>query len=73
MIALERTRSPSLDKIDAVRSQSHLMDWTAQTVVDAELSDLSPEAIAVARKGFAEHNASRSIGSRRAIPSPTSH
>lgn len=35
------------------------MDWTAQIVEDAELSDLSPEAIAVARRGFAEHNASR--------------
>lgn len=55
----ENTEPLSIDKIDAIRSQSHLMDWTAQTVEDAELSDLSPEAIATARRGFAEHNASR--------------
>ena len=35
------------------------MDWTAQVVADAELSDLSAEAIEVARRGFTEHNASR--------------
>lgn len=55
----ENTEPLALDKIDTIRSQSHLMDWTAQIVEDAELSDLSPEAIAVARRGFAEHNASR--------------
>lgn len=68
----ENTEPLSLDKIDAVRFQSHLMDWTAQIAEDAEHSDLSPEAIAVVRRGFVEHNASPSIGSRRAIPSPTS-
>lgn len=55
----ENTEPLSIDKIDAIRSQSHLMDWTAQAVENAELSDLSPEAIATARRGFAEHNASR--------------
>lgn len=44
----ENTAPLSIDKIDAIRSQSNLMDWTAQTVEDAELSDLSPEAVSVA-------------------------
>lgn len=55
----ENTAPLSIDKLDAIRAQGHLLDWTAQVVEDAELSDLSPEAIAVARRGFAEHNASR--------------
>lgn len=55
----ENTAPLSIDKLDAIRSQGHLLDWTAQVVEDAELSDLSPRAIAVARRGFAEHNASR--------------
>lgn len=58
----ENTAPLSIDKIDAIRSQSNLMDWTAQTVEDAELSDLSPEAVSVARRGFTEHNASRIPG-----------
>lgn len=49
----------SIDKLDAIRAQANMLDWTAQTVDDAELSDLSEEAIAVARRGFIEHNASR--------------
>lgn len=49
----------SLDKLDAIRSQGSHLDWTAQVVEGADLSDLSPEAIDVARRGFKEHNASR--------------
>lgn len=49
----------SLDKLDAIRGQDQLLDWTAQIVEDAEVSDLSPEAMNVAREAFAEKNASR--------------
>ncbi|MDM8322765.1 putative DNA binding domain-containing protein [Bifidobacterium pullorum] len=55
----ENLISLSVDKLDAIRGQGQLMDWTAQVVADAELSDLSAEAIEVARRGFTEHNASR--------------
>lgn len=49
----------SLDKLDAIRGQGHLLDWTAQIVEDADISDLSQEALAVARRAFAERNSSR--------------
>lgn len=55
----ENTAPLSIDKLDAIRAQGYLLDWTAQIVEDAEMSDLSPEAIAVARRGFTEHNAAR--------------
>ena len=49
----------SLEKLDAIRAQSSLIDWTAQIVNDAELSDLSPEALLEARRAFKEKNAPR--------------
>ena len=49
----------SFDKQDSIRRQDHLLDWTAQVVDDASVSDLSPEAVAVARRAFAERNTSR--------------
>ncbi len=49
----------ALDKLDAIRGQSALMDWTAQIVEDADIDDLLPEAVAVAREAFIEKNSSR--------------
>ena len=49
----------SVEKLDAIRSQDRLLDWSAQVVADARLEDLSPEAMAVARRAFSERNASR--------------
>ena len=55
----ESTVPLALDKLDAIRSQAALRDWTAQTVEDADLGDLSEEAIAVARNAFAQRNDKR--------------
>ena len=49
----------SFDKQDAIRRQDHLLDWTAQVVNDATVSDLSSEALKVARRAFTDRNASR--------------
>lgn len=49
----------SIEKIDAIRAEESLFDWTAQIVEDAELSDLSAEALAKAREAFKEKNSSR--------------
>lgn len=49
----------SVEKLDAIRNQDRLLDWSAQVVADACLDDLSPEAMAVARRAFSERNASR--------------
>lgn len=49
----------SLEKQDAIRAEEYLFDWTAQVVEDAELSDLSAEALSEARKAFKERNAPR--------------
>lgn len=55
----ENLTSLSFDKQDFIRRQDHLLDWTAQIVGDAEVSDLSQEALHVARNAFSEKNASR--------------
>ena len=49
----------SVEKLDAIRNQDRLLDWSAQVVADARLDDLSPEAMAVARRAFSERNALR--------------
>ena len=49
----------SVEKLDAIRNQDRLLDWSAQVVADAHLDDLSPEAMAVARRAFSERNALR--------------
>ena len=53
-----------IEKLDAIRAEESLFDWTAQTIDDAELSDLSPEALFEARRAFKEKNSPR-------IPSET--
>ena len=49
----------SMEKVDAIRAEESMFDWTAQVVPDAELSDLSPEAITEARRAFKEKNSPR--------------
>ena len=55
----ESTVPLSLDKLDAIRNQAVLRDWTAQVVEDADVDDLSDEALAVARDAFAQKNSTR--------------
>lgn len=49
----------TLEKQDAIRQESSALDWTGQTLKDASVDDLSPEALAVAREAFAERNSAR--------------
>jgi ATP-dependent DNA helicase RecG len=49
----------SIDKQDAIRSQSLASDWSAGIVPDARLSDLDPDAIAAAREAFTRKYANR--------------
>lgn len=49
----------TLEKQDAIRQESSALDWTGQTLEDAGVDDLSPEALAVAREAFAERNSAR--------------
>lgn len=48
-----------LDKIDLIRLQESAFDWTAQTVADASLDDLDPEAMSFARRMFLDRHAPR--------------
>jgi ATP-dependent DNA helicase RecG len=48
-----------LDKLDAIRAQTALTDWSAQVVAGASLDDLDPVAIAQARRAFADKHANR--------------
>lgn len=50
----EHTVALSDPKRDQIRNQTLATDWTAAVVPSATLNDLDPEAIARARKGFAE-------------------
>lgn len=49
----------SVNKLDAIRGESSLNDWTAQIVPDASLDDLDPLAIAYAREAFLKAHANR--------------
>lgn len=42
----------NLEKLERIRAQAVLEDWSQGVVADADLSDLDEEAIAVARKNF---------------------
>lgn len=44
-------------ELKKIQSQIQKVDWSAQIIEDASLDDLSPEAINMARKQFAEKNA----------------
>lgn len=47
------------EKIDAIRNQESLLDWTARAVKDADLSDLSEEALSAAKETFKQKNSPR--------------
>lgn len=47
------------DKLDELRGQTLLTDWSARIVEEAGLSDLDQNAISVARERFAEKHANR--------------
>ncbi|TPF86820.1 transcriptional regulator [Bifidobacterium sp. UTCIF-37] len=49
----------SINKLDAIRGESSLNDWSAQTVPDASLGDLDPEAVQYARESFLKAHANR--------------
>jgi ATP-dependent DNA helicase RecG len=55
----ESLKPLTIDKLDAIRREDTAMDWTAQPVPDAEISDLSPEAMRVARDAFAQRSSAR--------------
>lgn len=48
-----------LDKLDRIRTQGQVVDWTAKLVTDATVDDLDSEAISFARKRYAEKHAKR--------------
>ncbi len=48
-----------LDKLDSIRAQTAASDWSAQILAGAGLADLDPDAIAQARRSFAEKHANR--------------
>ena len=47
------------EKIDAIRNQESLLDWTARVIEDAEISDLSEDALSTAREAFKQKNSPR--------------
>lgn len=49
----------SVEKLDTIRGQDRLLDWSARIVEDACIDDLSPEAMVVARRAFSERNSTR--------------
>ena len=51
--------SLGLDKLDAIRNQTLMQDWTAQVVPDATLADLDETAVRKARESFAQKHANR--------------
>ena len=48
-----------LDKLDAIRAQTALSDWSAQVVPTASVADLDPEAVDQARRSFADKHSNR--------------
>lgn len=51
--------SLGLDKLDEIRQQTLLQDWTAQVIREASLADLDEDAIRKARESFAQKHANR--------------
>ncbi len=49
----------SLNKLDTIRQQTQVLDWSAQVVHNAQLSDLDDQAIATAKKAFIQKYANR--------------
>jgi ATP-dependent DNA helicase RecG len=55
----ESRTSLGLDKLDEIRQQTLLSDWTAQVVPEASLADLDDAAVTKARESFARKYANR--------------
>lgn len=55
----ESRTSLGLDKLDEIRQQTLLMDWSAQLVPGATLADLDDAAVGKARESFAKKYANR--------------
>lgn len=55
----ESLTSLGLDKLDEIRQQTLMQDWSAQIVAAASLSDLDPLALRQARDSFARKYANR--------------
>lgn len=53
--------SLGLDKLDEIRQQTLMQDWTAQVVAGATLADLDTEAVRKARESFAQKYANRFV------------
>lgn len=51
--------SLGLDKLDEIRAQTALQDWSAQVVPQATLDDLDPAAVQKAKEAFALKHANR--------------
>lgn len=58
----ESLTSLGLDKLDEIRQQTLLQDWSAQVVARASLDDLDPAAVAKSRENFAHKYANRFPG-----------
>lgn len=48
-----------IDKLDQIRAQNTQIDWTAQIVPSATLSDLDPTAVSIAKEEFIKKNRNR--------------
>ena len=55
----ESLTSLGLDKLDRIRSQVGLSDWTAQIIADATIDNLDPAALKKAREAFAQKYANQ--------------
>lgn len=55
----ESRTSLGLDKLDDIRAQTALQDWSAQVVPQARLDDLDPAAVQKAKEAFALKHANR--------------
>ena len=55
----ESRTSLGLDKLDEIRQQTLMQDWTAQIVLGAKLTDLDDMAVNKARESFAQKYANR--------------
>lgn len=52
----EELNALNIDEVERIREQSRGEDWSAAIVVDADINDLSPEAILKARESFKRKN-----------------
>lgn len=53
----ESTHALAIDKIERIRSQANVFDWSRELCLEATLEDLEPTALAFARQAFTARNA----------------